>query len=160
MIIPLTEKQERFCQEYLLDLNAKRAAVRAGYSEKTAYSIGHENLKKPEVSSRISELKKKRTERTEITVDYVLSGLKEVAERCLQKSPVMKWDYVSKQMVQVQDEEGRFVWSFDSQGANRAFELLGKHVGVFEKDNGQKKPEAAPFTDVQVEKIIAELRKI
>ena len=50
----------------------------------------------------------------------------------------MKWDYQEKSMVQVQDEEGRDVWSFDSQGANRAFELLGKHIGLFEKDKEKK----------------------
>jgi len=45
----LTAKQKVFVAEYLVDLNATQAAVRAGYSEKTAYSVGHENLKKPEV---------------------------------------------------------------------------------------------------------------
>ena len=44
----MTEKQKLFCEEYLIDLNATQAALRAGYSEKTAYSIGNENLKKPE----------------------------------------------------------------------------------------------------------------
>ena len=45
----LTARQERFCREYIIDYNATKAAVRAGYSEKTAYSIGSENLKKPEI---------------------------------------------------------------------------------------------------------------
>ena len=45
----MTEKQKLFCEEYLIDLNATQAALRAGYSEKTAYSIGNENLKKPEI---------------------------------------------------------------------------------------------------------------
>jgi len=52
----LTAKQERFCYEYCIDFNATQAAIRAGYSEKTAYSIGVENLKKPEIENRISEL--------------------------------------------------------------------------------------------------------
>ena len=48
-LVALTEKQKRFCDEYLIDLNATQAAIRAGYSPDTAYSIGQENLKKPEI---------------------------------------------------------------------------------------------------------------
>ena len=51
----MTDKQRRFCDEYLIDLNATQAAIRAGYSERTAYSIGGENLRKPEVKSYIDE---------------------------------------------------------------------------------------------------------
>ncbi len=140
----LTDKQEQFCREYLIDLNAKQAAIRTGYSAKTAEVQGSRLLSNAKVASRISELKAQRVERTEITADYVLSGLKEVAERCLQRKPVMEWDYSEKCLVQktTTDEAGKEVgvWEFDSAGANRAFELLGKHVGVFEKDNSQKKP--------------------
>jgi len=53
----LTGKQEAFCNEYLVDLHCTNAAIRAGYSEDTAYSIGSENLKKPEIRARISELR-------------------------------------------------------------------------------------------------------
>lgn len=49
----MTPKQKAFIDEYLIDFNATQAAIRAGYSEKTAYSIGHENLKKPEIESEI-----------------------------------------------------------------------------------------------------------
>ena len=51
----MTEKQKRFCDEYLIDLNATQAAIRAGYSRKTAYSIGTENLKKPEIEKYIEK---------------------------------------------------------------------------------------------------------
>ena len=51
----MTEKQKRFVDEYLIDLNATQAAVRAGYSAKSAYSIGTENLKKPEIERAIEE---------------------------------------------------------------------------------------------------------
>ena len=54
----MTAKQERFCAEYLKDGNATQAAIRAGYSEKTAASIGSENLTKPEIKSKITELRK------------------------------------------------------------------------------------------------------
>lgn len=54
----LTGKQKRFCEEYIFDFNATRAAKVAGYSEETAYSIGSENLKKPEIQAYIKELQK------------------------------------------------------------------------------------------------------
>lgn len=126
----------------MIDLNAKQAAIRAGYSKKTAEVQGSRLLSNVKVASRISELKATRSERTDITADFVLQGLKEVAQRCLQRVPVMKFDYIEKRMVQetAEDDKGKEVgvWEFDSQGANRAFELLGKHLGVFEKDNSQK----------------------
>mgnify|MGYP000255158393 FL=1 len=134
----LNPKQERFCEEYLIDLNATQAAIRAGYSPKGAEVQGSRLLSNVNISTRVKELKEKRSEKVGIDAEYVLSGLKQVAERSLQRAPVMKWDYQEKSMVQVQDEEGRDVWSFDSQGANRAFELLGKHIGLFEKDKEKK----------------------
>lgn len=54
----LTDKQRRFCEEYVVDWNATRAAIAAGYSEKTAYSIGQENLKKPEIAEYLEEIQK------------------------------------------------------------------------------------------------------
>mgnify|MGYP004707086033 CR=1 FL=1 len=58
----LTDKQEMFCREYLIDLNAKQAATRAGYSDNTARKIGSENLTKPDIQNRIAELKAERNE--------------------------------------------------------------------------------------------------
>lgn len=75
----LTPKQQRFVEEYLVDLNATQAAIRAGYSEKTAYSIGQENLNKPEIASAIEAAQKKLSERTEITQDMVLRRWWEIA---------------------------------------------------------------------------------
>lgn len=71
----LTPKQQRFVEEYLVDLNATQAAIRAGYSEHTARSIGHENLTKPEVVEAVAAAKAERSKRTEITADLVLQGL-------------------------------------------------------------------------------------
>lgn len=75
----LAEKQQRFCEEYLIDLNATQAAVRSGYSEKTAYSIGQRLLKKAEVQNEIQKLKNKRSDRTEITQDMVVQELAAIA---------------------------------------------------------------------------------
>ncbi len=71
----LTAKQERFVQEYLIDLNATQAAIRAGYSEKTASVVGCENLTKPNVAEAIAEAKLERSERTEVTQDQVVREL-------------------------------------------------------------------------------------
>lgn len=75
----LNPKQERFCLEYIVDLNATQAAIRSGYSEKTAQEIGSENLSKPIIAARVQELIEKRSKRTEITADLVLQELLKIA---------------------------------------------------------------------------------
>ncbi|KEY43393.1 terminase small subunit [Pantoea agglomerans] len=76
----LTDKQEMFCREYLIDLNATQAAIRAGYSDKTANRTGSENLSKPDIAQRIIDLKSERNERVEVNADYVLRRLVEIDE--------------------------------------------------------------------------------
>lgn len=71
----LTEKQQRFVDEYLLDLNIRQAATRAGYSEKTAPSIGNRLLKNPKVKAEIDRRIRERSERTQIDSDWVLKRL-------------------------------------------------------------------------------------
>jgi phage terminase small subunit len=71
----LTYKQEAFVNEYLVDLNATQAAIRAGYSEDTAGVIGSENLKKPYIREAIQKAMDSRAERTKITADRVLNEL-------------------------------------------------------------------------------------
>lgn len=77
--MPLTAKQQRFVDEYLKDLNATQAAIRAGYSKKTAASIGQENLKKPDIQAEIGLKMGKRSARTEINADRVLLELSRLA---------------------------------------------------------------------------------
>ena len=103
----LSNKQARFCEEYLIDLNATQAAIRAGYSAASAGAIGNENLQKHEIAERIQELQAYRSESTSISSDYVLKSLYAVAERCMG------------------DEK------FEAAGANKSLELLGKHLGLF-----------------------------
>lgn len=74
----LTHKQIMFCQEYIVDLNATKAAIRAGYSEKTARSIASENLTKPDICAKIQQYMDLRSERLEITADRVLSELSKI----------------------------------------------------------------------------------
>lgn len=75
----LNDKQKRFVDEYLIDLNATQAAARAGYSQKTAGQIGERLLRKVEIQQAIAERKQARQERTEITQDRVLQELARIA---------------------------------------------------------------------------------
>lgn len=74
----LTDKQEMFCREYLVDLNATKAAIRAGYKEKSANRTASINMSKVDIQNRISELKHERNSRLEINADYVLRRLVEI----------------------------------------------------------------------------------
>lgn len=126
----MTPKQERFAQEYLVDLNATQAAIRAGYSERTAKVIGHENLTKPDVQAAIQAAMDKRSERTEITADYVLSTIRSTVERCRQAVPVL--DRQGKP-VMVQTEAGEIApaYAFEPMAVLKGAELLGKHLKLF-----------------------------
>ena len=75
----LTDKQKLFVHEYLVDLNATQAAIRAGYSEETSGSIGHENLKKPEIRDAIQLKMDERSRSVEITAEMVLETIYKIA---------------------------------------------------------------------------------
>lgn len=106
----LTAKQQRFCDEYLIDLNATQAAIRAGYSPKTAEQLAYQLLQKTSVQNHIAELQKKREERTEITQDSVLRELALIAfakasdyAKVVEKDAMIE---VDGNMVPVLDEKG------------------------------------------------------
>lgn len=75
----LTDKQKRFCDEYLIDINATQAAIRAGYSEKTAYRTGADNLRKPQIEEYIAKRQKELSRSTEITQERVIKELALIA---------------------------------------------------------------------------------
>jgi phage terminase small subunit len=119
-------KRRRFVEEYLKDLNATQAAVRAGYTTRTAKAAGCKLLTFSDVKAAVEAAIEERRKKSEVTAEYVLTNLREVVERCLQRAPV-----VTMKGEQVMDEEGRSVWEFNAPGANKALELLGKHLGMF-----------------------------
>ncbi len=125
----LPPNQERFCQEYLKDLNATQAAIRAGYAEKAARQQGSRLLTNAAVKDRVNELLIERGDRVRIDSDYVLQNLATVAERCMQRAPVMIRR--GQNLVQKIDADGNHVWEFDSSGANVALGLLGRHLKLF-----------------------------
>lgn len=121
----LSDKHEMFAREYCVDLNATQAAIRAGYSENTAKQQGSRLLTNADIRARIDELQGKRAEKLELDANWVLEKLTEVVSMSMQAKPVEKWDYNEKQLV----ETGEYV--YDSSGANKALELIGKHLGMF-----------------------------
>ncbi len=76
----LTAKQEAFIKEYLIDLNSTQAAIRAGYSKNTAAEIGFENLRKPHIKEAVEKALNKRSEKLQITAEYVLQKLKDITD--------------------------------------------------------------------------------
>lgn len=118
----LTAKQRRFVQEYLIDLNATQAAIRAGYSKKSAHSIGPENLEKPEIKQAIEEKLKQIDE--EKTADA-----KEIREFWTR---VMRGE--EKDTVLRYDNEGHQVETeinVSMKDRIRASELMGKSFAMF-----------------------------
>jgi len=101
----LTAKQEMFCREYLIDLNATQAAIRAGYSEKTAVVIGCENLIKPNIAVCIQELMAKRSKKVGVDAEWVLKGIEELTDQ------LIKTD--------------------DAKAAYKGYELMGRHLKLF-----------------------------
>lgn len=99
----LTPKQQCFVEEYLIDLNATQAAIRAGYSAKTAGQIGEQNLKKLEIAEAIAEAQAARSKRTEINADQVLRELARVGFTNL--SDVTNWG--TKEVAFGFDEDGK-----------------------------------------------------
>ena len=101
----LTDKQAAFMREYLVDLNATQAAIRAGYSERTAYSVGQRLLKNVEIQRAMASAQAKRARRVEIKAEDVLRGVIEVT-------------------TQARD-------SGDLKTALKGYELQGKHLGMW-----------------------------
>ena len=134
----LNDKQKQFCNEYLIDLNGTQAAIRAGYSEKTARSIANENLTKPDIQEYIQKLQEGIAKRNKISQDEVLQDLIEIKNRCLQNVPVMYFDRVEKEWKHEGKEYGEPLYKFDSQGAIKALDSIAKIIGAYEKDNEQK----------------------
>jgi len=152
--IKLTNKQEAFCQEYVKDYNAKQAAIRVGYSEKTAKEIGCENLTKPNVSARIDSLRADIYKRNKVTVDEIVNGLGEMFR--VDTTEIFKEDGSLKPLSEMTPRARKAIknikiqeYAYDdgSKSEKRTIELhdklsavekLMKHLGGYEKDNQQQ----------------------
>lgn len=128
--VELTPKQSRFVDEYLIDLNATQAAIRAGYSKKTARQTAAENLSKPHIEEAIQERMNRRSERTHITADFVLNGIAKNIARCEQGEAVRD---KAGELVMLQTEDGEVapMYKYDAANVLKGYELLGKHLKLF-----------------------------
>ena len=129
----LTPKQQAFCEEYLVDLNATQAAIRAGYSEDSAKQIASQNLSKHDISDKIAELRAERSAITELNAQWVLDRLQRVHDRCMQEEAVMSND----------GPTGEF--KFEHSGANKSLELIGKHLAMFTEKKELSGPNGQPI---------------
>ena len=142
----LTPKQEMFCREYLIDLNATQAAIRAGYSENTANRIATENMSKPVIKNYIEHLKVKRQETLDVDATYVLKRLIDIDQMDARDilnddgsvKPIFDWPDVWRQsisgvdLMEISNSENvaatlkKIKWPDKIKN----LELLGRHVAV------------------------------
>lgn len=150
----MTPKQQRFVEEYLVDLNATAAYRRAGYAAKgnAAEVNAARLLRNAQVQAAISAAQTKRSEETRIDAAYVLRQAVKLHERCMQEiSPV-----TDRKGQQVHDEHGSPLFEFNAMGASKALELVGKHVGVQAfKEQIDHRHSFAEMTDEELDAAIA-----
>lgn len=138
----LTPKQQRFVEEYLVDLNATQAAIRAGYSERTAEATGSRLLRNVKVKTAIQQARDKRTERTEITQDMVIQQLAKIAFHDFRD--VVEWEGNKIRIRDSEEVDGTIIQEIQesiSEGSRnlkvktndrmKALDMLGRHLGMF-----------------------------
>lgn len=172
----LTPKQTRFVEEYLVDLNATQAALRAGYSKRTAASIGFENLQKPHIAEEVERAQKARSERTEITADRVLQELARIGFADVRN--LFTWDeertafVPSRDLTEVEaaaiasvkaktttftgedgETETRIELELKTHDKLSALDKIGKHLGMFvERVEHSGKIEGTPQLNIVVKR--------
>ena len=146
-MVGLTPKQRKFVSEYLVDLNATQAAIRAGFSQKTARAQGQRLLTNVDIANAIAAAQAKREKRTEITQDRVVQELARIAFG--NSRSVMSWTASGMRLRNSDDlteDEAAIVsevretttkdggsMALKTHDKLKALELLGKHLGMFEK---------------------------
>ena len=151
---PLTAKQARFVEEYLIDLNATQAAIRAGYSARTAFRIGAENLQKPAIQSAISDKQLERSQRTQITADRVIREIARLALFDIRR--LLNADGTPKSIQDIDDDTAAAlagldvvnignsevgngqILKFKIADKNAALDKLCRHLGLYDADKSQK----------------------
>lgn len=170
---PLTAKQRAFVDEYMIDLNGTQAAIRAGYSERTANRIAAENLSKPVISAAIAAAQQQRSERTKIDADWVLRTLAEEKAADLadlydehgQIRPVKDWPMAFRRGVVVgietveewqgtgDDRKPVQIRKVKMTDRTKHIELIGKHVNVqaFRDNVGVSDPNGKPLIPTMIQ---------
>tara|TARA_Y100001947_G_scaffold152089_1_gene153197 strand:- start:5951 stop:6466 length:516 start_codon:yes stop_codon:yes gene_type:complete len=153
---PLTDKQERFCQEYMVDMNGTQAALRAGYSENSACEIASENLRKPQIQARLTELRSKLMSKLEITQERVMQEYARIGFSDLRKmlSPnghlinPQDWDddtaaaIASLEIVAKPTQDGEsapeYVHKIKLWDKKGALDSMSRALGIFEKEEASQ----------------------
>lgn len=125
----MKDQHKRFADKYFETSNASLSAIYAGFSEDTARQQGWQLLQRDDVEEYLQSLRAIESEKSGITRAWVMERFQHISDACIQAEPVYDSDG---------NETGEY--RFDSSGANKATEMLGKIIGVFEKDNDQSKP--------------------
>lgn len=123
----LTPKQVRFVDEYLIDLNATQAYIRAGYAPKDAHVSSSQLLANPSIQALVAEKQRALAEKSGISHQWITEHFTEIAQRCMEAVPV-------------RDKKGNIIegeWQFEPTNANRAIENLGKHLGYYPKEKAE-----------------------
>lgn len=156
----LTNKQDRFCEEYVRDSNATQAAIRAGYSRSTAGAIGSENLTKPDIQRRIDALRAQIAKRNEVSVDRVVAELRQIAFGGMSRFITVDADGTPRVDLGRCTEEDldllQEITFFEQEGADgekrtlririkphsrlRALDALGRMLGMFDKGKPEEDP--------------------
>lgn len=141
----MRDKQKRFCEEYLIDLNATQAAIRAGYSPKTAGQIGNRLLKNVQIRARIAAARAEQSKRTGVNADRVIRELARIAfvnptevidtDKATVLPGASKDDTAAIASVKVKTSNSDTGKSVEREirfhDKNKALELLGRHLGMF-----------------------------
>lgn len=148
----LTNKQKMFCKEYIVDLNATQAAIRAEYSEKTAKVIGAENLTKPYLQEYIQKLMDERSQKVEIKAEDVLNDILDTRNTCRDN------------MLRIDETGNQIIDNTALNGRNKSNEMLARHLQLFNDKldiNANVKGEITykDLSDEELTKKIAEKEK-
>ncbi|WBX91578.1 terminase small subunit [Achromobacter mucicolens] len=161
----LTDKQRRFVEEYLVDLNATQAAIRAGYSQKTASSQGERLLRNVEVAAALAKAQHDRSSRVNVDADYVLARMVEIDQMDvldimtdrMELKPVSEWPRVWRQYLSGFDLSELFEGTGDERAMmgmlkkirwpdkTKNLEMLGRHLGMFKDRVEHSGPNGGPI---------------
>ena len=114
----LNPQYRKFVQEWMVDMNATRAAIAAGYSEKSAAQTASRLMRRTEIRSYRDALMAEAFEDLGVTRHSIASRVWEIYERCMQKKPVMEWNSTTREWI----ESGE--WQFDTKGALKALAMM------------------------------------
>ncbi len=135
---PLTTKQQRFVEEYLIDSNGKQAAIRAGYSAKTAQEQGSRMLSIVKVKAEIEKGQAVLSEKSMVTAEYIIDSTRRALEVCQGRIPMV--DKLGDPVL-IEGPDGTLVQGYrlvNAQAAFKALDQLSRYLGLYDKDNRQR----------------------